>query len=180
MKHPDHLDPSKGEDKRLAEALALNEPLACAYYLKEDLLHIWLQPNKELAKAALDEWIKKAKASGINVLMKFANTLAGYKSGILAYYDFRISSAALEGTNNKIKTMKKMAYGFRDLQFFKLKIMALHEVRFGRMNQFFEVSATTIPVHAGDTLRGPGISRRQASLHWLHYGENRWLHYADH
>ena len=130
LKHPDHLDPSKGEDKLLAEALALNEPLACAYYLKEDLRHIRLQPNKEQAKAALDEWIKKAKASGINVLMKFANTLAGYKSGILAYYDFRISSAALEGTNNNIKTMKKMAYGFRDLQSFKLKIMALHETKY--------------------------------------------------
>jgi transposase len=49
---------------------------------------------------------------------------------VLAYYDFRISSAALEGTNNKIKTMKRMAYGFRDLQFFKLKIMALHETKY--------------------------------------------------
>jgi transposase len=53
--------------------------------------------------------------------------LAGYKSGILAYYDYRISSGPLEGTNNKIKTMKRMAYGFRDMEFFKLKIMALHE-----------------------------------------------------
>jgi transposase len=130
LKHPAHLDPSKEEDTRLAEALALNEPLACAYYLKEDLRQIWLQPNKEQAKAALDEWIKKANSSGSKGLMKFANTLAGYKSGILAYYDFRISSAALEGTNNKIKTMKRMAYGFRDLQFFKLKIMALHETKY--------------------------------------------------
>jgi len=130
LKHPAHLDPSKGEGERLAEALALNEPLACAYYLKEDLRQIWLQPNKEQAKTALDDWINKAESSGIKMLMKFAKTLAGYKSGILAYYDFRISSAALEGTNNKIKTMKRMAYGFRDLQFFKLKIMAIHEAKY--------------------------------------------------
>ena len=64
------------------------------------------------------------------MLKKFADTLARYKSGILAYYDHRISSAPLEGTNNKIKTMKRMAYGFRDMEFFKLKIMALHETKY--------------------------------------------------
>ena len=64
------------------------------------------------------------------MLKKFANTLAGYKSGILAFYDYRISSGPLEGTNNKIKTMKRMAYGFRDMEFFKLKIMALHETKY--------------------------------------------------
>jgi len=56
--------------------------------------------------------------------------LAGYKSGILACYDYRISSGPLEGTNNKIKTMKRMAYGFRDMEFFKLIIMALHETKY--------------------------------------------------
>ena len=48
----------------------------------------------------------------------------------LSYYDYRISSAPLESTNNKIKTMKRMAYGFRDMEFFKLKIMALHETKY--------------------------------------------------
>ena len=62
------------------------------------------------------------------MLKRFANTLAGYKSGILGYYDYRISSGLLEGTNNKIKTMKRMSYDFRDMEFFKLKIMGLHEM----------------------------------------------------
>ena len=62
--------------------------------------------------------------------MKFAKTLAAHRSGILAYYDYRISSGPLEGTNNKIKTMKRMAYGFRDMEFFKLKIMAVHEAKY--------------------------------------------------
>ena len=64
------------------------------------------------------------------MLIKFAKTLAAFRSGILSYYDYRISSAPLEGTNNKIKTMKRMAYGFRDLEFFKLKIMAIHESKY--------------------------------------------------
>ena len=78
----------------------------------------------------ITDWIKRAEASGIKMLMKFAKTLATYRSGILAYYDYRISSGPLEGTNNKIKTMKRMAYGFRDMEFFKLKIMAIHESKY--------------------------------------------------
>jgi len=50
--------------------------------------------------------------------------------GILAYYDFSISTGPLEGINNKIKTMKRQAYGFRDQEFFKLKIMGLHMTRY--------------------------------------------------
>jgi transposase len=58
------------------------------------------------------------------MLKEFADTLAGYKFGILACYDHGISSGPLECTNSKITTTKRMAYGFRDMGFFKLKIMA--------------------------------------------------------
>lgn len=50
--------------------------------------------------------------------------------GILAYYDYPISTGPLEGTNNKIKTMKRQAYGFRDQEFFKLRILAIHETKY--------------------------------------------------
>jgi transposase len=49
---------------------------------------------------------------------------------LLAYYDYPISTGRLEGTTNKIKTMKRQAYGFRDQEFFKLKILAIHEVKY--------------------------------------------------
>jgi len=130
LKNPENLDPEKKEKERLAEALKLNEPLACAYYLKEDLRQIWLQPNKETVERVFADWVKRAQSTGIKMLKKFADTLAAHKSGILAYYDYRMSSGPLEGTNNKIKTMKRMAYGFRDMEFFKLKIMALHETKY--------------------------------------------------
>jgi transposase len=64
------------------------------------------------------------------MLKAFAKSLHEHLAGILAYYNFPISTAALEGTNNKIKTMKRQAYGFRDLEFFKLKVMAIHETRY--------------------------------------------------
>jgi len=130
LKRPDHLDEKKGEKERLEQALRLNQPLYTAYYLKEDLREVWSQPSRKQAEKALDEWIRKALSSGIAMLATMAKTLSAYKTGILAYYDFPISTGPLEGTNNKIKTMKRQAYGFRDMEFFKLKIMALHETRY--------------------------------------------------
>jgi transposase len=130
LKNPLHLDKTKGEEERLREALKLNEPLYTAYYLREELSRVWLQPNRRESTAVLDEWVKKAASSGIKMLMTMAKTLSAYRSGILAYYDFPISTGPLEGTNNKIKTMKRQAYGFRDMEFFKLKIMALHETKY--------------------------------------------------
>ena len=56
--------------------------------------------------------------------------MAAYREGILAWYDFPISTGPLEGTNNKIQTMNRQAYGYRDLEFLKLTILAVHEMTF--------------------------------------------------
>ena len=80
--------------------------------------------------AFLNDWIRRAEASGIRMLQQMAKTLAAHRSGLLAYYDVMITSGPMEGTNNKIKTMKRQAYGFRDPEFFKLKILAIHETKY--------------------------------------------------
>lgn len=130
LKNAENLDEKKDEKARLKEALKLNEPLAAAYYMKEDLRQFWEQPGKQFATVFLDGWIRRAAASGIKVLQQMAKTLAAHRSGLLAYYDVMISSGPMEGTNNKIKTMKRQAYGFRDLEFFKLRILAIHETKY--------------------------------------------------
>jgi transposase len=130
LKNPENLDADKDEKSRSEEALALNKPLAVAYYLKDDLRRFWEQPGKRFATAFLDGWLRRAEASGVRVLQQMAKTLAAHRSGLLAYYDAMITSGPMEGTNNKIKTMKRMAYGFRDPEFFKLKILAIHETRY--------------------------------------------------
>ena len=129
LKNPENLDPQRNELERLEEALRLNAPLAVAYYLKEDLRQIWMQPNKRTARRVLRDWLARARASGVRMLVQFADTLESYQEGILNYYEFRISTGPLEGTNNKIQTMKRQAYGFRDKAFFKLKILGIHETR---------------------------------------------------
>jgi transposase len=130
LKNPENLNEKRNERERLEEALQLNRPLAVAYYLKEDLRQLWQQPDRAAADAFLTRWLVKAQTSGIRVLQSFAKTLAFHRWGILTWYDYPISTGPLEGTNNKIKTMRRQAYGFRDYEFFRLKILGLHETRY--------------------------------------------------
>jgi transposase len=130
LKNPENLDPQRNELERLQEALRLNQPLAMAYYLKEDLRQVWQQANKRTARRVLRDWLARARASGIRRLRGLADTLEEHREGILAYYDYRISTGPLEGTNNKIKTMQRQAYGFRDKKFLKLKILGIHETKY--------------------------------------------------
>jgi transposase len=130
LKNPENLEEKHNERQRLEEALALNQPLATVYYMKEDLRQLWDQADQAAAGRFLQDWIARAQSSGIRMLQQFAKTLAFHRSGILAYYDCPISTGPLEGTHNKIKTMQRQAYGFRDQEFFRLKIYALHETTY--------------------------------------------------
>ena len=126
------IENKQKQQQRLEQALELNRPLAIVYYMKEDLRQLWnWKGDKVAADWHLRSWIEMARHSGIKMLKKFAVTLERHFDGILAYFDFdSLSTGPLEGTNNKIKTMQRTAYGFRDMEFFKLKIMALHETKY--------------------------------------------------
>src|SRR5439155_13168363 len=65
VKRPENLDASRNERERLEEALRLNEPLATAYYLKEELSEFWEQDEEEEATAFLWDWLARVEASGI-------------------------------------------------------------------------------------------------------------------
>jgi len=130
LKRPEHLDHAKDEAKRLRDALTLNQPLATAYYLREDLSQFWEQPDKAAAEHFLQDWINRAFSSGIRMLNQFAKTLASRRRGLLAYYDFKLTTAKLEGTNRKIRTLQSRAYGYRDKDFFILKLYALHQAKY--------------------------------------------------
>lgn len=130
LKNPDNLDPKHDEQQRLEEALALNKPLATAYYMKEDLRQLWEQGTRRKAEAFVDDWLARARCSKIDILYDMALTISRHREGLLAWYDCPISTGPLEGTNTKIKLMQRVAYGYRDREFFKLKIHALHKTRY--------------------------------------------------
>ena len=130
LKASEHLDDTRNEQDRLQQALTLNQPLLTAYYLKEELRLFWDKPTKGVAKRFLKGWLERARASEIKILITMAKTVESHMEGLLTWYDHRISSGPMEGTNNKIKTMKRQAYGYRDMEFFELKILAIHEAKY--------------------------------------------------
>lgn len=130
LKNMENLDESKNERQRLEEALRLNQSLAAAYYMKEELRLFWEQSGARDAERFLKDWCARAECSGIRMLQKFAKTLQSHRYGLLNWYSHPISTGPLEGTNNKIKTMKRQAYGYRDQEYFHLKLYALHETRY--------------------------------------------------
>ena len=126
LKNPENLNKKRNEKELLEKALAVNKPLAAAYYLKEELRQFWSQETKDKALEFTRHWIRKAQSSGVRMLQKLGNTIGSHITGILAYYDYPISTGPLEGTNNKIKTMQRQAYGYRDKEFFKLNIFSIY------------------------------------------------------
>ena len=127
-----HRKDNLAEDaaKRLERSLRLNEPLQCAYLLKEELGLLWMQPDGRSAWTFLREWAAKAKASGIRQLRAMADTLLRQAKGILAYYKTGLTSGKMEGINRKIRGLLSSAFGFRDQDFLKLRLYALHEAKF--------------------------------------------------
>lgn len=128
LKNYENLEPEFKE--RLEAILKINEPLFKAHALKEQFRLFWRQDSVQKAWIFLDQWISDAQATGIRKLRKMADTLDGHRIGLLNYFKHRISNAAAEGINNKIKTMKRQAYGFRDIPYFKLRLYHLHEQRY--------------------------------------------------
>ena len=126
LKNPENLNEDKGERTRLEEALRINQPLATAYYMKEEFRLFWEQGSLADATQFLDDWCRRAEASMVSVLQKMASTFQSHRTGLLNYHRCPISTGPLEGTNNKIKTMQRQAYGYRDEEFFKLRIYSIH------------------------------------------------------
>ena len=119
--------PGQPSDReKLEAALKLNEPLATAYYLKEKLRLFWDQSGRKAAERCLDEWCRQAESSGIRVLHTMAKSLRTHRAGLLAWYDHPISTGPLEGINNKIKLLQHRAYGDRNKEHFRLRILTLH------------------------------------------------------
>lgn len=113
--------------KRLGDLMAANEPLYTAYLLKEELRMFWAMGDEETATAVMDNWLAEVRASGLKHFMRLAQTIEDHRQGLLAYFRHPISTGPLEGLNNKIKVLKRQAYGFRDMAYFKLCLAFIHE-----------------------------------------------------
>lgn len=109
---------------RLRELLEANRNLSIVYILKDDLKQLWKFTSPEEASRFWEEWYRRATESGIEPLITFARRLKCYLHGILNHCLWPLHTGLLEGINNRIKVIKRMAYGFRDQEYFFLKIRA--------------------------------------------------------
>ena len=113
-----------GQAVQLQELLAANQPLATVYVLKDALKEVWYAPSVREGWRRWRSWLRHARDSGLAPLQRFARNLRKYVRGILASARFPMHTSVLEGVNNRIKVIKRMAYGFRDSAYFFLKIKA--------------------------------------------------------
>ncbi|WP_308017526.1 transposase [Alkalihalobacillus deserti] len=108
------------QKQRLEEWLDEHDELALAYYLKEVFREFYHAKDYDTGEALLEEWIDQAKASPLPVYHEVAKTLEKLKAPILQYFLTPNTNGRIEGTNHKIKNIKRRAYGFRNIDHFRL------------------------------------------------------------
>ena len=121
LKRGKRLDEEKRET--LNALMEENERLYQAYLLKEQALDIFDEQDEKIALKRLDNWFANVKAAGLSQFEPVVKTIKSYLYGITNYFKYRLTNAASEAFNNKINIIKRRAYGFHDLEYFKLKIL---------------------------------------------------------
>lgn len=114
------------EKSSLQRLLEINQSLAVAHSMKEQLRLFWNLGSRAEGARYLGWWIIQAMESGIAQLARAGRTLLNHFKGILSYFEHPINNGKAEGINNKIKVLKRQAYGFHDQEYFKLKLYNLH------------------------------------------------------
>ena len=109
--------------EQLKQLLELNEVINTVLILKDKLKHIWTYKSRGWANKAIDEWCALARSIDHPQVRTFAKMLDRYRYGILNHCDYPIHTSKLEGVNNKIKVIKRKAYGYHDSRYFSLKII---------------------------------------------------------
>ena len=116
---------SPGERERLAEALAADPRLATAWALKEELRGVYRSRTYQEASTSLAQWLEAAKSSGLPPFARVAGTIQRWREEVLSYWRFPLTNALVEGKHNRVKVIKRRAYGYRNDQVFLLRFLNL-------------------------------------------------------
>lgn len=116
LKNPWNLNDSQRE--RLSTLVRWNTPLVRAWYLKEAFQLFWTYLQPKRAQEHLRKWMNSAMRSKLEPFKKFVRLLRSHLDGVLAWTKIRLSNGALEGMNNKIKSISHRSFGFRSANHF--------------------------------------------------------------
>ncbi len=120
LKNKKNLTENQAEHlKKLCE---INRFIYEAMLLKESFLEFYSSNDIKQAEGCLNKWIKQARSSCLKPFVELSYKFKEKMQYILNWFHKKISSAISEGFNNKIKRLKRMAYGYKDINYFRLKI----------------------------------------------------------
>ncbi len=111
------------ERERLANALAQDGSLRRAWLLKEGLRRVYRAGAPEQASQALRSWCNDARTSGLRPFQRTARTLSKWQQEVLAYWRYPLTNAMVEGKHNRVKVLKRRAYGYRNDRTFSLRVL---------------------------------------------------------
>jgi transposase len=111
LKNPWNLNANQKE--RLSTLVRWNTPLVRAWYLKESFQLFWDYKQPWRAEQHLRKWMNSAMRSKLEPFKKFVGMLRSHLGGVLAWTKTRLSNGAVEGMNNKIKSVSHRSFGFR-------------------------------------------------------------------
>ena len=114
----------QAQTARLEELLEANQPLLTVYLMRDELKRLWFYRREGWARRAWEDWLAQARGSGVAALAVFAQRLSAYVHGIVSRCRHPLNTSIVEGINNTIKVIKRRAYGYRDQEYFFLKIRA--------------------------------------------------------
>jgi transposase len=116
LKNPWNL--SNDQKERLSTLVRWNTPIVRAYYLKESFQLFWDYRQPKRAQEHLHKWMNSAMRSRLEPFKKFVRMLRSHLDGILPWTKLRLSNGAVEGMNNKIKSISHRSFGFRSAEYF--------------------------------------------------------------
>jgi len=107
----------------LNRLLSMSKKLFKAYLLKESFGHLWSYKSKTWAEKFWNGWKDSLKWSRLKPYKQFVKMIDKHLDGILAYCDHKVSLGFIEATNLKARNIIRRAYGYRDEEYMKLKII---------------------------------------------------------
>ena len=118
----------------LNDLLGASRKLLKAHLLKDSFNHLWTYKSKTCARRFFNAWVAQLKWSRLKPYHKFARMVESHFDGILACCDKRVSLGYIEATNLKAKNLIRRAYGYRDDEYMRLKIIQVCTPWMGRFH----------------------------------------------
>ncbi len=118
-----------GKEEKYNKIMEENELLLTAEIIRDKVILAYTLDNEKEMKKEIDEIIEMCESNGNKHLLWFAKLLKNHYEGIVSHATYKISSGKIEGINNKIKTLRRQAYGYPDDEYFFLKLFDISRTK---------------------------------------------------